>query len=552
MVLPSNLRDLIDTGQVQTLFRSFTRVTGVTACIMDNQGNPVGDQDTGCNLHTNFHQTRGRAACQGFYADLCQRAVNAGRMLRVTCPFDLTVGLAPISVNNQVLALLKCGYVFHRPPSPARVTELADRLQVEVAQYRKALMQQRMMSEEDFAPVLELGWEIAQTISRVAYQTLTQRKLEAQLTAHLVDQEKCNGRKVSEVEEDNECYRRLFESAPLVAYSLDKSLHTLSISPFCHKVFGLNDVEIGQDHFFWDRHIHPEDQQWVRFKRERRLKEKKAFTLEYRSMHRDGSVHHIINHIIPVVRDNKIQRIDGFIFDITSRKCLEQQLALNEKIKLLSDMSLSVAHEIRNPLTSIGGFARLLDRRMSTDDPNRPHLEIILKEVARLEGTLTRVLDGLKPIRLNLIPGDINMSITKVLNQTSYEFHHRGIQLNTNLAGDIPAIEMDRHLMEQGLRSILKSILQEVHTSGELIVSTFCNHRHVTIEIKGFVLSATPTADNQLLFPFYHEPAFDNGFGLPLSQQIITEHGGNVVFKKEYNKPTSLVITLPIPSSERE
>jgi PAS domain S-box-containing protein len=200
----------------------------------------------------------------------------------------------------------------------------------------------------------------------------------------------------SEAEECQQRYRRLFENAPVVAYSLDNHLRTLYISPYCQKVFGYSDEEIQKDDLFWDNHIHPEDRQRVRLSRELSFEEGKSLTLEYRIIHRDQTVRHIINQTIPISRNNKIQCIDGFVFDITARKHLEDQLILTERIKVLNDMSLGVAHEIRNPLTSIGGFARLLDRRMTSDDPSRAHLEIILKEVSRLEETVNRVLQGFK------------------------------------------------------------------------------------------------------------------------------------------------------------
>ena len=171
-------------------------------------------------------------------------------------------------------------------------------------------------------------------------------------------------------------YHRLFENAPLVAYSLNSQLCTVYISPYCQKLFGYSHKEIQNDHLFWDRHIHPEDRQRVRLSRENYLEERVSFTLEYRIIRRDRKVRHIINHTIPISLNNKIQCIDGFVFDITARKNLEEQLILTERIKVLNDMSLGVAHEIRNPLTSIGGFARLLDRRMPLGDPNRSHLEL--------------------------------------------------------------------------------------------------------------------------------------------------------------------------------
>jgi PAS domain S-box-containing protein len=342
-------------------------------------------------------------------------------------------------------------------------------------------------------------------------------------------------------------YHRLFENAPLVAYSLDHQLRTLYISPYCLKTFGYSDEEIEKDHLFWVRHIHPEDQHRVHLHRERHLKEGNSFNMEYRIIHRDQTVRHIINHTIPIIHNNKINLIDGFVFDITARKYLEDQLLLTERIKVLNDMSLGVAHEIRNPLTSIGGFARLLERRMAQNDPNRPHLEIILKEVSRLEGTVNRVLDGFKQIRLHPIPTDINAIITRVINQLSHEFHHTGIELTTKLSNSIPEIELDRHLIEEGFRSIIKTSIRGMQGGGELTITTAPNHRYVVIEICGLSLNPGRLDKFQLLFPFYREPAFDGGIGIPLSQQIIAQHGGNVVIKNGSDRQTSLVITLPMP-----
>ena len=342
-------------------------------------------------------------------------------------------------------------------------------------------------------------------------------------------------------------YHRLFENAPLVAYSLDSQLRTLYISPYCLKIFGYSDEEIQKDHLFWDRHIHPEDQQRVQLRRERYLKEGKSFNIEYRIIHRDQTVRHVINHTIPITHNKKINLIDGFVFDITARKHLEDQLILTERIKVLNDMSLGVAHEIRNPLTSIGGFARLLERRMAQSDPNRSHLEIILKEVSRLEATVNRVLDGFKRIRLHPVPTNINEILAKVLNQLSHEFHHTGIELTTKLSNRIPEIEVDRHLIEEGLRSIIKTSLRGMQGGGELTITTTPNHRYEVIEICGLRLNPGPLDKFQLFFPFYREPAFDGGIGIPLSQQIIAQHGGNVVIKNGSDQQTSLVISLPMP-----
>ncbi|UCF01297.1 MAG: PAS domain-containing protein [Deltaproteobacteria bacterium] len=355
-----------------------------------------------------------------------------------------------------------------------------------------------------------------------------------------------------ESEDCQQRYQRLFENAPVVAYSLDNQLRTLYISPYCLKVFGYSKEEIKKDNLFWVNHIHPEDRQRVRLSRELYLKEGKDLTLEYRIIHRDQTARHIINHTIPITHNNRIQCIDGFIFDITARKHLEDQLILTERIKVLNDMSLGVAHEIRNPLTSIGGFARLLGRRMTSDDPGRAHLEIILKEVSRLEETVNRVLDGFKRIKLHPAPADINAILTKVLNQLNHEFHHRGIEISTRLSHKLPELELDRHLVEEGLRSIIRTTIRGMGDGGRLTITSALNHRYVIIEIDGIHLNPGPFDECQLFFPFYREPAFDGGIGIPVSQQIISQHGGNVVIRNSNDQHASLIITLPIPRSSQQ
>jgi nitrogen-specific signal transduction histidine kinase len=87
---------------------------------------------------------------------------------------------------------------------------------------------------------------------------------------------------------------------------------------------------------------------------------------------------------------------------------------------------------------------------------------------------------------------------------------------------------------------------------GELTITSGLNHRYVIIEIDGIQLNPGPLNESQMFFPFYREPAFDGGIGIPLSQQIISQHGGNVVIRNGNDQRASLVITLPIARSNQQ
>jgi signal transduction histidine kinase len=153
---------------------------------------------------------------------------------------------------------------------------------------------------------------------------------------------------------------------------------------------------------------------------------------------------------------------------------------------------------------------------------------------------------------LHPTPADINAILTKVLNQLNHEFHHMGIQVITRLSNKIPELELDRHLVEEGLRSIIKTTIRGMEGGGELTITSALNHRYVIIEIDGIHLNHRPLDEWQMFFPFYREPAFDGGIGIPLSQQIISQHGGNVVIRNGNDQRASLIITLPLPRSSQQ
>ena len=99
--------------------------------------------------------------------------------------------------------------------------------------------------------------------------------------------------------------------------------------------------------------------------------------------------------LIKIEKDVAVDRLQGMIVDITDRVFLEKAVVQKEKLRILGSISAEVAHEIRNPLVSIGGFARRLRKRF----PELPEGDIILRESERLEKMLKRIAEYLYPAR---------------------------------------------------------------------------------------------------------------------------------------------------------
>ena len=105
----------------------------------------------------------------------------------------------------------------------------------------------------------------------------------------------------------------------------------------------------------------------------RRLRKKEEeFIVEYRIMHKKGYIVYVVDHAIPVLSsDVLVGSVDGIIMDVTGRVKMQGHFIQSEGIRTISEVSARLAHEIRNPLVSAGGFARRLLSSMSNSDPNR-------------------------------------------------------------------------------------------------------------------------------------------------------------------------------------
>ncbi len=206
-----------------------------------------------------------------------------------------------------------------------------------------------------------------------------------------------------------EKYRTLVENVPLVVYRIKPGGEVLFVNQFVEEVFGYTPVEILSNPTLWSETVYSEDRQRVEEQREKTYREGEELITEYRVKHKLGHLVEVMDHAIPLAAsEGTINIVDGIIMDITWMVRLHEQLVRAEGLKTISEVSARLAHEIRNPLVSAGGFARRLLSSMSPDDPNRSKVEIIVKEVARLEAILRMLLNYIQPLELDASPTDLN------------------------------------------------------------------------------------------------------------------------------------------------
>ena len=225
---------------------------------------------------------------------------------------------------------------------------------------------------------------------------------------------------------------------------------------------------------------------------------------------------------------------------------LHKHLLRSERLAALGELSSQVAHEIRNPLTAIGGFARSIEREMTDDDPDRAHIEIIIKETDRLERILTEQLCFAKLSPPEFTDGDINQVIRESVSLLSERIAATDARLEVNLQSDIQGVRMDPDKIKQVIINLLQNAADNVSRGGRLMVSSNSNGRTAEVRVANDGPPIPEPMLERIFVPFATTKSGGSGLGLPIAYEIIYEHGGTIDVRSEEGSDTVFLITLPL------
>jgi signal transduction histidine kinase len=238
--------------------------------------------------------------------------------------------------------------------------------------------------------------------------------------------------------------------------------------------------------------------------------------------------------------------VDGIIVDITWMVRLHEQLIRAEGQKTISEVSARLAHEIRNPLVSAGGFARRLLASMKDDDPNRSKVEIIVKEVARLEAVLRMILNYIQPLELDASPTDLNDLLTTTLKGMTKNLERHQVRLDLQLASDLSEISLDRKLLVQVLEALLRNALERMPKGAELTIQTSPRQDAHELCMRYPARDIRAEEAEHFFYPFSTSPPSSDEIDLPMCKIIIGKHGGAINVCVEAAEELVIRMSLPI------
>jgi PAS domain S-box-containing protein len=351
--------------------------------------------------------------------------------------------------------------------------------------------------------------------------------------------------RTAELTESEEKYRTLVENLPLVVYRLGPTGEVLFVNHFVEELVGYSRDELLNTPGLWRASIYDADRERAAEVRRKALSEGRELILEYRLVHKNNYLIYVVDHAIPFrTSDGQVSSVDGIILDVTGRVKLQEKLIRSEGIKTISEVSARLAHEIRNPLVAAGGFARRLLSSMGPNDPNREKVEIIVKEVGRLEGILRMVLNYIQPIDLEMSPTDPNVLVETVLRGIQTDVGKKKVSIQAELPTGLPAISVDQLQIKQVLKSLLKNALNQMPSGAVLSISTSLENDMCRIVIRYPVLHLSTDDMDHFFYPFSTSNV-DSLVDLPMSKIIVDKHGGSL--EVELEKPGVLLIRLLLP-----
>ena len=228
-------------------------------------------------------------------------------------------------------------------------------------------------------------------------------------------------------------------------------------------------------------------------------------------------------------------------------RVMHEQLVQSEKMAALGAMMAEITHEIRNPLVSIGGFARRLAKK-TADEGTRKYIDIILSEVARLEGIIQDNLAYIKEITPQPHENDLNAVVQDILTLYEDELKQRGIRIEKDLAAALPMLMIDPQQIKQALINIVTNAMEAMDKGGALDVRTYSlpETDEAAIELGDTGPGISPEAMPNLFNPYYTTKVRGTGLGLSITHRIIKAHKGKILYR---NKETGgAVFTIKFPA----
>jgi two-component system, sporulation sensor kinase E len=241
--------------------------------------------------------------------------------------------------------------------------------------------------------------------------------------------------------------------------------------------------------------------------------------------------------------------------DVTERRAKESRLRRAESLAALTTLTAGVAHEIKNPLASIGIHLQLMQKQLKGKKTIRAadmkqYLDIVGEEVDRLNMILVDYLMAVRPSDGRLEPADLNEVIKDITAFLQFELKEAGVELVLEFS-EIPKVDLDGKSVKQALLNLVKNAIDAMPHGGTLWIGTSRHQDKVLVKIRDTGTGIPEELITKIFEPYYTTKDTSSGLGLTVVYKIMKEHRGEVSVSSRAGEGTTFTLSFPVPQGER-
>ena len=360
-------------------------------------------------------------------------------------------------------------------------------------------------------------------------------------------------RRTRELRASEERYRKLLERLPLVVYQMTPERKLIFVSSFCNTMLGVQAEELLQRPDGWDSFVASEEREKLLASFREAMEMEKGWEAEYRVILPDGRslfVREQANRIVE--EEGRKVLVEGILLDMTLQRRLQEMSLQAEELKTLAEISSRLAHELRNPLTSIGGLCR---RLIKTLDPANPCLSLanaMLRDVERLEAMLEMILAYIQPVDVEPEPRDLASLAKDILEDLRPEFQHRGSDIFWEIQDGLPPVDLDPKSFGKALEILIRHTLFRMERGTPLRFRIREEDTRVTIRLTYKAPHLAADDLEHYFYPFLAQESPDQALlELPVARNILFRHGA-LVRVESGPEPGEVILEVTLPRGKEK
>ncbi|RUM46288.1 MAG: hypothetical protein DSY80_02410 [Desulfocapsa sp.] len=223
---------------------------------------------------------------------------------------------------------------------------------------------------------------------------------------------------------------------------------------------------------------------------------------------------------------------------------IEQQLELSRRLASLGRMAAGIAHEIRNPLGTLRGFAQYFGRAAAAESEGKKYAELMISEVDRLNESISTLLQFARAPEPRCTRVAVPELFAKVKDLLAADCKSSGIKLLQDVENGA-TLYADPDLLLQVLLNILQNAVRATAAGGEIQMSLYRRDRETVLRVRDTGQGMSPEVQKQIFDPFFSTRKEGTGLGLAISHQIVEQHHGRMEVTSSEGQGTSIKVILP-------